>query len=397
MAVGFLGRLNLRVLLVIILLVVAVHYLITPFVSERFRHATEDEDHARVLVKPEVAASAPPAAAVAAPAYDWSKFSPYDPPPRTERRAKACFVILVRNSDVHDMRVTMRQLEDRFNKDYNYPYVFLNNEPFSDEFKQLTSSMASGNTSYGLIPKEHWGYPPWISQQKAAETREKMKDIIYGSSESYRHMCRYESGFFYRHPLMDQFDYYWRVEPGVDFLCDIRYDPFMLMQERQLKYGFTISLHEYRDTVPTLWKTTREFMDKYPQHVAKHNTLPWVTDQALTDYNMCHFWSNFEIGSVKWLRSEQYTAYFDFLDQSGGFFYERWGDAPVHSLAVAMFLRKEEVHWFEDIGYFHGPFYNCPNPKALNQHCHCNPKDSLHLSGWSCTKAWGELPDTPKV
>lgn len=36
-------------------------------------------------------------------------------------------------------------------------------------------------------------------------------------------------------------------------------------------------------------------------------------------------------------------AYFEHLDHSGGFFYERWGDAPVHSLAAAMFLNASEV------------------------------------------------------
>ena len=28
----------------------------------------------------------------------------------------------------------MKQLEDRFNKKFNYPYVFLNEEPFSEDF-----------------------------------------------------------------------------------------------------------------------------------------------------------------------------------------------------------------------------------------------------------------------
>ncbi len=36
-------------------------------------------------------------------------------------------------------------------------------------------------------------------------------------------------------------------------------------------------------------------------------------------------------------------AYFEHLDRVGGFFYERWGDAPVHSLAAAMFLNATEV------------------------------------------------------
>src|SRR4051794_22915598 len=39
-------------------------------------------------------------------------------------RVKACFVILVRNSDLSDMRWTIRPLEARFNSKYNYPYVF---------------------------------------------------------------------------------------------------------------------------------------------------------------------------------------------------------------------------------------------------------------------------------
>lgn len=30
----------------------------------------------------------------------------------------------------------MHAVEDRFNKEYKYPYVFLNEEPFSDEFKK---------------------------------------------------------------------------------------------------------------------------------------------------------------------------------------------------------------------------------------------------------------------
>lgn len=36
--------------------------------------------------------------------------------------------------------------------------------------------------------------------------------------------------------------------------------------------------------------------------------------------------SNFEIARIDFWRSEAYRAYFDHLDKSGGFFYERWGD-----------------------------------------------------------------------
>ena len=32
---------------------------------------------------------------------------------------------------------------------------------------------------------------------------------------SYRHMCRWNSGFFYKHLRLKEFDWYWRVEPDV--------------------------------------------------------------------------------------------------------------------------------------------------------------------------------------
>lgn len=107
-------------------------------------------------------------------------------------RVKAAFVILARNSDLQDIRSSIRQLEDRFNRKFNYPYVFLNEEPFTDEFKQKTSDLTKAPTHYGKIESDMWGYPDHINQTYAAECRQSMHNrrIIYGGNESYRHMCR---------------------------------------------------------------------------------------------------------------------------------------------------------------------------------------------------------------
>jgi alpha 1,2-mannosyltransferase len=48
--------------------------------------------------------------------------------------------------------------------------------------------------------------------------------------------------------------------------------------------------------------------------------------------------------------------FFEYLDKAGGFYYERWGDAPVHSIGAALFAKKEQIHFFDDIGYRHEPF-----------------------------------------
>jgi alpha 1,2-mannosyltransferase len=105
---------------------------------------------------------------------------------------KGCFVILIRNSELEGMESTMSQIEQTFNKKYNYPYVFLNNEEFSTEFRSSVKSLTNARILFGKINETMWGYPDYINQTYAAENRDRMEaqGIPYGGSESYRHMCR---------------------------------------------------------------------------------------------------------------------------------------------------------------------------------------------------------------
>ncbi|KAL6941595.1 alpha 1,2-mannosyltransferase 2.4.1 [Hanseniaspora osmophila] len=309
-------------------------------------------------------------------------------PPGTP--VKACFVSLVRNSDVWSLMPSIRSVEDRFNKNHGYTWVFLNNEPFDTTFKKAVSNIVSGEVKFGLIPEEHWSYPDWIDQDKAAQTRQDMSDIIYGDSESYRHMCRFESGFFWRNQLLDEFDWYWRVEPDTKLSCDIPEDPFQYMNDNKKIYGFTISIHEYESTIPSLWSVTKDFVSKNPEYVNEDNMLDFISNDDGDTYNLCHFWSNFEVANLNFWRSEQYKSYFEFLDQSGGFFYERWGDAPVHSIAVALFLPKTSVKFFDTISYFHPPYIACPRDINVWQqyNCDCNPEDDFTFEDYSCGKEY---------
>jgi len=155
-------------------------------------------------------------------------------------------------------------------------------------------------------------------------------------------MCRYNSGFFFRHPLLLKYAWYWRVEPDIEFYCDIPYDPFTFLREHDKLYGFVITLPEYIETIPTLWETTKQFVRENPTLVAKDNAFEFLTDDSKRGwngkYNLCHFWSNFEIASLEIWRSETYLKYFDYLDKAGGFYYERWGDAPVSPFVPLLFI-----------------------------------------------------------
>ena len=99
-------------------------------------------------------------------------------------RVKAAFVILARNSNLQGIRQSIRQMEDRFNKKFNYPYVFLNDDYFTEEFKKKTSDLTNAQTFYGKIDEDMCGYPDHINETYAAECRKDYENrgIIYGGS-----------------------------------------------------------------------------------------------------------------------------------------------------------------------------------------------------------------------
>ncbi|KAH3671073.1 hypothetical protein OGAPHI_000784 [Ogataea philodendri] len=315
-------------------------------------------------------------------------------------KENATIMSLCRNEDLGGIVRSIQNLEDRFNRNFHYDWVFLNNEPFSDEFKDKVSKMVSGEAKFGLIPAEHWSYPDFIDQDKAREERNKMADmgIIYADSESYRHMCRYNSGFFYRHPLLQKYRYYWRVEPDVDFYCDVDYDPFSVLRQHNKVYGFTISIYEFHATIPTLWDSVKEFLGKNPGAQHKNSLVDFISDDHGNSYNLCHFWSNFEVADMDFWRSKVYDDFFKHLDATGGFFYERWGDAPVHSIAAALFLDRDQIHFFDRIGYNHGVYSMCPvdDNVWVNSKCSCDKNSDFTFRGYSCGQRYYKVTNREK-
>ena len=324
------------------------------------------------------------------------------------QRENATILMLVRNWELQGALESMRSLEDRFNRNFHYSWTFLNDVPFERDFIEATTAMASGPTYYGIVPADVWDCPASIDQTQMNRSLTLMKEqgVVHGGSLSYRNMCRFNSGYFFKHKLLIDYDYYFRVEPNVEYFCDFPYDPFKVMREKQKKYGFVISLYEYEDTIPTLWDAVEEYIELYEEEVGldfENNAYNFITDKDIigktyqvidsdSDYNLCHFWSNFEIGDLNFYRSDRYLEFFKFLEEKGGFYYERWGDAPVHTIAAALLLNRNEIIHFDEIGYLHSPFLTCPTSYYLRimQRCQCDFKDELNIDvlSNSCLPRW---------
>ncbi|CCH42288.1 putative mannosyltransferase KTR4 [Wickerhamomyces ciferrii] len=313
-------------------------------------------------------------------------------------KVNAAFVSLVRNSELRGIQSTIKQIESTFNKKYNYPYVFLNDKPFSDRFKKGIAQVTKSEVFYELVPPEVWDKPDFIDPEKEEEGIKYLeeKGVGYSKKISYHNMCRYYSMGFYNHPRMKQFKYYWRLEPKTNYFCDIDYDVFKFMQDNKKVYGYVLNLYDSPDSVRSLWPVTKEFLKKNPQYLNKNAALGWLKENQLNPeqtkiangYSTCHFWSNFEIGDMDFYRSEAYTKWMEHLEANGGFYYERWGDAPVHSMGLALFADKEQIHWFRDIGYEHMPYANCP----MSEKCVGCKKGQFsrfkNLNNQNCQPAW---------
>lgn len=130
------------------------------------------------------------------------------------------------------------------------------------------------------------------------------------------------------------------------------------MIEHNKTYGFTIAVKELRETVPNIFRYASAYKrlnnltsqglwemfvepqpDKEPEPPANPNHLPEevlrsdpgrnrppeIDPEAMEGekYNMCHFWSNFEIARLDFFRSKAYEDFFQMMDRSGGFWMER--------------------------------------------------------------------------
>ncbi|KAK4639913.1 O-glycoside alpha-1,2-mannosyltransferase 4 [Podospora bellae-mahoneyi] len=311
-------------------------------------------------------------------------------PDTSKPRANAAFVVLARNKELDGVIQSMKSIERHFNRWYNYPYVFLNDGDFNQTFMDTVKNYTKANVEFGKVGPDMWGYPDWIDPKVAKEGINKQGDnaIMYGGMESYHFMCRFYSGFFYKHELLAKYEWYWRLEPEISYFCDITYDPFLAMIEHNKTYGFTIAVKELRETVPNIFRYASAYKrlnnltsqglwemfvepqpDKKPEPPAPQlpdeilrSKQPEIDPEGMEGekYNMCHFWSNFEIARLDFFRSKAYEDFFQMMDRSGGFWMERWGDAPIHSLAAGALLAPRDIHYFRDFGYRHTTIQHCP-------------------------------------
>jgi mannosyltransferase len=76
----------------------------------------------------------------------------------TTARENTVLAMLARNSEASGAVSSVRNVQEQFNDNFGYPWVFLNDEEWSNEFKEKVGKVAgTADAKFEVIPKETWG------------------------------------------------------------------------------------------------------------------------------------------------------------------------------------------------------------------------------------------------
>ncbi|CAO3567423.1 unnamed protein product [Mortierella alpina] len=318
--------------------------------------------------------------------------------PSDVKRANGVLVILTREEEVQATREIVRQIEDRFNLHRHYPWIVLSPIPLTEGSIARIKRLSKGaGMTFGTIPREQWRLPKWIEAAKVLQgDHEKMKLGLDRTALETRHRWRYMSGFLARHPLLDGYEFLWRVEPGMEVFCDLADDPMLAMEKSGHLFAWSLS-ETVRDAgVPGAWSLIKRFKETHPDLVPKANDEAFLKREEGDVYTGCTYGVQNSIARVDFLRSPEYLAYFTFVDRHGPIYYEKWTDATVMTIGLSLLAPRNATVHFEQNGWSFGGQSYCPSTLELNRHCHCDPTPSASALHMSCTDFWAGLGPSPR-
>ena len=268
---------------------------------------------------------------------NWDKF-----PNNTNFTKKPIAAVYILAHKFARIKNCLQQLDKHFINKFRYPVIIFHENDFGPYIESLRSF-----TKMDLYFQEiHFTLPDFINGTKLNIDRRRLMNNSCGQKPiSYRHMCRFQSKLIYEQPIMQNLEYYWRLDDDSLILRPIEYDVFEFMKNNGFLYGYIN--HRKGGCVEGLWNATARY-------IAKTRLKPTYFDKW-TDEEM--FYNNFEISAISIWLSDDYKRYIDFIDREGGIFYVRWGDAPIKGLALSLFTEWDRLHYFKDIGYQHGSWY----------------------------------------
>lgn len=261
-------------------------------------------------------------------------------------KPKGVIVYLSRSTagDLANLKRSLRLLDRHFNRRFGYPVLV-----FHEDFTAETMARIRGWTRAPLeFPQVSFALPAHID---AAQVPPRFLGIF---GIGYRHMCRFFAGPIFQHPALQDYDWYWRLDTDSFLLQRVGYDVFAAMAAADCDYGYLAVQKEFPEVVVGLWDATLDYVHR--RGLPRERLAPLC--DAAGNWNLDFYYNNFEIVRLSFGRSAAYQDFFAHLDRAGGIYCQRWGDAPIRTLAVALLVPPARRRSFADLGYAHAGYYS---------------------------------------
>jgi alpha 1,2-mannosyltransferase len=156
------------------------------------------------------------------------------------------------------------------------------------------------------------------------------------------------------------FTFYWRLDSDSHLLGPPLVDDlFDYMREKHLQYAFVMVEVDAPEYVKGLWTLFHRFLARLcltPSATVRKTQTSFFGGE----YSFSIFYNNLELSNASMWRNEpRIAAWLREVDEAGGIYHHRWGDAPIHTLAITQFIERDQVIKLRDFGYFHRREYVC--------------------------------------
>jgi alpha 1,2-mannosyltransferase len=243
----------------------------------------------------------------------------------------SAIIYLSHNRTIEKLNKSLELLHLNFNKNFNYPIVIFHENNFN--FKKVCKNKNI------LFYRVDFKIPSFIE-------KEKISVDLYGHSIGYRHMCRFFSYSIF--DLIKNYEYYMRLDDDSYILSKIEYDIFNFMKDNEKEYAYRVKTIEHNMCV-------RELEKFFLKYLSEKNIKPKFLFENFKNncWNKVGYYNNFHISKTEfWLRKDVQN-FMKAVDLTGGYYFNRWGDAMIQTLAVQIFAEKQKVHQFLDFDYEH--------------------------------------------
>jgi alpha 1,2-mannosyltransferase len=116
-------------------------------------------------------------------------------------------------------------------------------------------------------------------------------------------------------------------------------------------YGFVSTIDDDENCIDGLWDFSRNFL------LSQTNPVINISDTFFNEIpDGLVIYNNFEVSHMSLWKDAMWDKYMNAINEGGGIYLKRWGDAPIHTIAISFLLTIKQVHAFTDIGYRHDPF-----------------------------------------